>query len=163
MQTAISYWRSTLVSAQNLIDVGCPSGLNALITTSRGQICAPDAITFGTPAPAGPTYAWSFPAARPRARPRRTRSRMRAPACSVTLTVTDGGSNSSTNSTTMIYARLHADHRAVHELVLGRRRLRLEHGHAVPVSGRSVTRRGAVLRRVGGGAMRFYADGTRAR
>jgi len=35
MQTAIAYQRSALVSAQNLVDVGCPTGLNALISTSR--------------------------------------------------------------------------------------------------------------------------------
>ena len=107
MQTAIGAFRSNLVSAQNLIDVGCPSGLNALISVSRGQICAPDTVTFTTPAVgAGYTYAWTFPGGTPSSATTQS-AVVSYPTPGVypaTLTVTDGGPNSSTNSL-QIYVR----------------------------------------------------------
>lgn len=167
MQTAISYWRSTLVSAQNLIDVGCPSGLNALITTSRGQICAPDAITFGTPASgAGYTYAWSFPGGTPSSASTQnaTVTYSSAGVFPVTLTVTDGGSNSSTNSTT-IYARscTPITGPCTNWVLPSNAGFDWSTGTPVPVSGRSVIgAEPSTSTSDAFGAMRFYADGTRA-
>lgn len=167
MQSAIAYYRPTLVSAQNLIDVGCPSGLNALITTSRGQICAPDNVTFGTPAAgSGYTYSWSFPGGSPSSATTQnvTVSYATPGVYPVTLTVTDGGSNSSTNSTT-IYARSCTPIAGpcaqwVLQYDAG---FDWTSGTPVPVSGRSV--QGAEPSTAVSnsfGAMRFYADGTRA-
>jgi PKD repeat protein len=167
MQTAISYYRSTLVSAQNLIDVGCPSGLNALITTSRGQICAPDAVTFGTPASgAGYTYAWSFPGGTPSsATTQNVVVNYAAPGVyPAALTVTDGGSNSSTNSTT-IYARSCTPivGPCTNWVLPNNAGFDWSTGTPVPVPGRSVVgAEPASSTSDGFGAMRFYADGTRA-
>ncbi|MFN8588335.1 MAG: LamG-like jellyroll fold domain-containing protein [Candidatus Eisenbacteria bacterium] len=167
MQTAISYWRSTLVGSQNLIDVGCPSGLNALISASRGQICAPDAITFTTPASgAGYTYAWSFPGGSPASATTQTAVTTYATpgVYPVTLTVTDGGPNSSTNSTT-IYARActPVTGACANWVLPANAAFDWTSGTPVPVSGRSVSgAEAASATSTAAGALRFYADGTRA-
>ncbi len=167
MQSAISYYRSTLVSAQNLIDVGCPSGLNALITTSRGQICAPDNITFGTPAAgSGYTYAWSFPGGSPSsATTQNPTVNYASPGVyPATLTVTDGGSNSSTNSVT-IYARACTPITGpcTQWVLPGNAGFDWSTGTPIPVSGRLVPGpEPASSISNNFGAMRFYTDGSNA-
>ena len=167
MQNAIGYYRSTLVSAQNLIDVGCPSGLNALIQTSRSQICAPDTVQFTTPAAgAGYTYAWSFPGGTPSSASTQTAT-VNYPSAGVypvTLTVTDGGSNSSTN-TIRVYARActpvtGACANWVQTQNVG---FSWATGTPVPVSGRNTV--GAEPSSAisdNSGTLLFYTDGTRA-
>lgn len=167
MHTALSYYRSTLVSAQNLIDTGCPSGLNALISVSRGQICAPDSVTFTTPAAgAGYTYAWSFPGGTPSSASTQS-AVVSYPAAGVypaTLTVTDGGSNSSTNSV-QVYARACTPITGpcTNWVLPNNAGFDWSTGIPVAVSGRSVIGAepaSAVSNALG--QMRFYADGLRA-
>lgn len=103
MHATLSSLRASLVSGQNLMDVGCDSGLNALIVRSRGQLCAGDTVAYTTPAAgAGWTYAWSFPGGVPSTASTQSVSVV-YPSPGVypaTLTVTDGYTASSTNSVT---------------------------------------------------------------
>ncbi len=106
MQVAIATYRSILVSAQNLVDTGCSSGLNALISANAAQTCAGTPVAVTTPAAGtGYTYAWSFPGGTPAGANTQSASVTYATpgAYPVTLTVTDGGSNFSTNTVT-VYA-----------------------------------------------------------
>lgn len=167
MQNAIAYFRSTLVSAQNLIDVGCPSGLNALIQASRTQICAPDAVVFTTPAAGtGYTYAWSFPGGTPSSATTQTAT-VNYPTAGVypvTLTVTDGGSNSSTN-TLKVYARACTpiSGACANWVQTSNAGFSWATGTPVAVSGRSTV--GAEPSSAisdNSGTLLFYTDGTRA-
>ncbi len=166
MQTAIAYFRSTLVGAQNLIDVGCPSGLNALILASRGQICPPDTVTFTTPA-AGPgwTYAWSFPGGTPASAS--TQSAVVSYASPgvypATLTVTDGGASSSTNSA-QVNARVCTPilGPCTNWVLPDSVGISWATGAPVSVAGRSVAGpEASAAVSDGAGAMLFYADGPR--
>ncbi|MCC6653087.1 MAG: PKD domain-containing protein, partial [Candidatus Eisenbacteria bacterium] len=141
--------------------------LNALISASRGQICAPDAVQFTTPASgAGYTYAWSFPGGTPASATTQNASTTYSTpgVYPVTLTVTDGGSNSSTNSTT-IYARscTPITGPCTNWVLPNSAGFDWSTGVPVPVTGRSVTgAEPASSVSDGFGVMRFYADGTRA-
>lgn len=167
MHNAISYHRSTLVSAQNLIDVGCPSGLNALIQASRKQICAPDTVRFTTPAAgAGYAYAWSFPGGTPASSTTQTVT-VNYPVAGVypvTLTVTDGGSNSSTNAI-KVYARActPVTGACANWVQVTNAGFSWATGTPVPVTGRNtvgVEPTSAVSDNAGN--LLFYTDGTRA-
>jgi len=103
MHTALSGQRANLVSGQNLLDVGCDSGLNAIIVRSRGQICSADTVAFTTPAAgAGWTYAWSFPGGVPASASTQSASVIypNPGVYTATLTVTDGFYGVSTNVVT---------------------------------------------------------------
>ncbi len=105
MQSAITTWRSLLVSAGNLIYTGCPSGLNALITVTPSQVCAGSPVQFSTPA-SNPNYvySWSFPGGTPSSGATQTVN-VTYPAAgtmNATLTVTDTtNGNFSTNTQTV--------------------------------------------------------------
>jgi hypothetical protein len=167
MQAAIGYYRSVLVSAQNLIDVGCPSGLNALILVSRGQICAPDTVVFTTPASgAGYTYAWSFPGGTPASASTQsaTVSYATPGVYPATLTVTDGGPNSSTN-TLNVYARACTPigGACANWVLTVNGGYSWATGLPVPVAGRIVGgNECSTAVSDGAGNMRFYADGLQA-
>ena len=107
MTAAIATYRAKLVSGQNLIDAGCSSGLNALITASPAQLCAGGTVQFSTPASgAGYTYAWSFPGGSPASAATQSPTVTYATpgTYGATLTVTDASSNFSTN-TTLVYVK----------------------------------------------------------
>lgn len=167
MQNAIAFYRATLVSGTNLADVGCDSGLNALINSSKLQMCAGDTTTFSTPAAgAGWTYAWSFPGGVPSSASTQVVN-VQYPTPGVypaTLTVTDGFYGVSTNSVT-IYAKTCTPITGPCRNWVFPANAALDFGSGVPVavSGRVVvSTEPASVVSDNAGNVRFYTDGISA-
>ena len=167
MHATLASFRASLVSGQNLMDVGCDSGLNALIVRSRGQICGADTVAFTTPAAgAGWTYAWSFPGGVPASANTQSASVV-YPSPGVynaTLTVTDGYYGVSTNSVTT-YVRACVAVTGPCRQWVAPQNAALDFGSGVPrpVAGRINTSAepGSAVSDAAGNLL-FYTDGIRA-
>ena len=167
MHTTLSSFRASLVSGQNLLDVGCDSGLNALIVRSRGQICSADTVAFTTPAAgAGWTYAWSFPGGVPSSASTQSASVVypNPGVYSATLTVTDGFYGVSTNSVTT-YVRACVPVTGPCRQWVSPQNSSLDFGTGVPrpVAGRiNISAEPGSAVSDASGTLLFYTDGIRA-